>query len=302
MRHGSRDPAHDNGANVAIIEKMDRPGGNSSLSTGSVPAAGSKYQKAAGIDDKPEAMVEDLMAISGGTDAPELVRRMAEVSAATVEWLIDDLGARMQLITAYKHIGHSVPRLHAPISRRGQDLVDDLMSFVAEARDSPRGRQRRAGADRRGRRYRRRRDERWSSIRADKVVLAVNGYAGNRELVARFCPEIAGASYFGALGSTGEAMLWGETVGAGLANMAAYQGYAAVAHPHGSLLSWTTIEKGGLILNGRGDASATRASAIRASPRTSWLKASSATRCSMNVSSRSRARRKSSSSCTSMAA
>ena len=92
-----------------------------------------------------------------------------------------------------------------------------------------------------------------SSIRADKVILAVNGYAGNRDLVARFCPEIAGASYFGALGSTGEAVLWGEAVGAGLANMAAYQGYAAVAHPHGSLLSWTTIEKGGLLLNDRGE-------------------------------------------------
>jgi len=245
--------AHDGGANVAIIEKMDRPGGNSSLSTGSVPAAGSKYQKAAGIDDKPEAMVEDLMAISGGTDAPELVHRMAEVSALTVEWLIDDLGARMQLITAYKHIGHSVQRLHAPISRRGQDLVDDLMSFV-QKREIPiavgNGAQELiveggavAGVVMKD----------GSSIRADKVVLAVNGYAGNRELVARFCPEIAGASYFGALGSTGEAVLWGEAVGAGLANMAAYQGYAAVAHPHGSLLSWTTIEKGGLILNSRGE-------------------------------------------------
>lgn len=244
--------AHDGGANVAIIEKMDRPGGNSSLSTGSVPAAGSKYQKAAGIDDAPEAMVRDLTAISGGTEAPELLRRMAEVSAPTVEWLIDDLGARMQLITAYKHIGHSVPRLHAPISRRGQDLVDDLLSFV-QKRDIPLavGNGARAllvedGAvagvtmpD-------------GSSIRADKVILAVNGYAGNRDLVARFCPEIAGASYFGALGSTGEAVIWGEAVGAGLANMAAYQGYAAVAHPHGSLLSWTTIEKGGLILNDRG--------------------------------------------------
>jgi fumarate reductase flavoprotein subunit len=30
--------------------------------------------------------------------------------------------------------------------------------------------------------------------------------------------------------------------------MAAYQGYGAVAYPHGSLLSWTTIEKGGIIL------------------------------------------------------
>ena len=135
--------AHDGGASVAIIEKMDRPGGNSSLSTGSVPAAGSKYQRAAGIDDEPEAMVRDLIAISGGTDAPELVRRMAEVSAPTVEWLIDDLGARMQLITAYKHIGHSVPRLHAPVSRRGQDLVDDLMSLCSEAGHSACGRQRR---------------------------------------------------------------------------------------------------------------------------------------------------------------
>jgi fumarate reductase flavoprotein subunit len=245
--------AHDSGASVAIIEKMERPGGNSSLSTGSVPAAGSKYQKAAGIEDSPDAMVRDLLAISGGTEAPELVRRMAQVSAATVEWLIDDLGARMQLITAYKHIGHSVPRLHAPISRRGQDLVDDLMSFV-QTRDIPLAVGNGA------------RDlivengavggvvmNDGSAIRADKVILAVNGYAGNRDLVARFCPEIAGASYFGALGSTGEAVLWGEAVGAGLANMAAYQGYAAVAHPHGSLLSWTTIEKGGLILNHRGE-------------------------------------------------
>jgi fumarate reductase flavoprotein subunit len=30
--------------------------------------------------------------------------------------------------------------------------------------------------------------------------------------------------------------------------MAAYQGYAAVAYPQGSLLSWTTIEKGGMLV------------------------------------------------------
>ncbi len=245
--------AHDEGATVAVIEKLDRPGGNSALSTGSVPAAGSKYQKAAGIVDDPERMVSDLTAISGGSDAPELLRRMAEVSATTVEWLIDGLGARMQLITAYKHIGHSVPRLHAPISRRGQDLVDDLMSFLQQ-RDIP-------IAVGNGARDLIVEDSAvagvvltdGSSIRADKVVLAVNGYAGNRDLVMRFCPEIAGATYFGALGSTGEAVLWGESVGADLANMAAYQGYAAVAHPHGSLLSWTTIEKGGLILNDRAE-------------------------------------------------
>ena len=47
-------------------------------------------------------------------------------------------------------------------------------------------------------------------------------------------------------------MLWGEQLGAALGNIGAYQGYAAVSDPHGSLLSWTTIEKGGIIVNGAG--------------------------------------------------
>jgi fumarate reductase flavoprotein subunit len=62
----------------------------------------------------------------------------------------------------------------------------------------------------------------------------------------------AGAEYFGALGSEGEAVAWGRELGAGLANMSAYQGYAAVAYPHGSILSWTTIEKGGVLVNAAG--------------------------------------------------
>ena len=91
-----------------------------------------------------------------------------------------------------------------------------------------------------------------TEIRAAKIILAVNGFGGNAELVRRFCPEIAGAQYFGAPGSTGEAIVWGEELGADFANMAAYQGYAAVAYPHGSLLSWTTIEKGGVLIGADG--------------------------------------------------
>jgi fumarate reductase flavoprotein subunit len=90
-------------------------------------------------------------------------------------------------------------------------------------------------------------------IKAGKVILACNGFAANRELVKEFCPEIAGAEYFGALGSQGEAVQWGRELGAGLANMGAYQGYAAVAYPHGSLLSWTTLEKGGILVNSQGE-------------------------------------------------
>ena len=249
--------AHDAGATVAIIEKLDRPGGNSSLSTGSVPAAGTRFQREAGIDDSTNRFVEDLIRKGGPTDCPDLLRRLVETSAETVEWLVDTVGARMVLVTAYKHVGHSVPRLHAPVSRRGQDLVDDLLAaveqrgiplavgngartLVSDANGGVIG----AGIETtNGERH---------QIVARKIILAVNGFAGNRDLVSRFCPEVSGAQYFGARGSTGEAVLWGEQLGAALGNISAYQGYAAVSDPHGSLLSWTTIEKGGIIVNGAG--------------------------------------------------
>jgi fumarate reductase flavoprotein subunit len=249
--------AFDAGVSVAVIEKMDRAGGNSALSTGSVPAAATRFQREAGIVDSAEQFVADLMRTGGPTDCPSLVHRLAATSAETVEWLVDTVGVRLTLVTAYKHVGHSVPRLHAPISRRGKDLVDDLLTALAKrsipvalgngARDLIVDTNGVVGAD----------IETISSERqrilAEKIILAVNGFAGNRELVARFCPEISGAQYFGARGSTGEAVLWGNELGAALGNIGAYQGYAAVCDPHGSRLSWTTIEKGGIIVNDAGN-------------------------------------------------
>ena len=248
--------AHDRGAAVAIIEKRASPGGNSSLSTGSIPGAGTRFQRAAGIEDSPARLVEDLMRIAGDTDCPQLVERLAEQSAATVEWLVDAVGARLSLITAYKHVGHSVQRLHAPVSRRGQDLVDDLLAAVARrgiplAVGNGADQLLAAGGAVVGARLRTASGEA-ATVAAAKTILAVNGYAGNPALVRRFCPEIAGAPYFGALGSTGEAVAWGEALGAAFSNIGAYQGYAAVSDPHGSLLSWTTIEKGGIIINAAG--------------------------------------------------
>ncbi|ETW10967.1 fumarate reductase/succinate dehydrogenase flavoprotein domain-containing protein [Roseivivax marinus] len=248
--------ATDAGLSAAIVEKTDRAGGNSALSTGSVPAAGSRFQKEAGIDDDAETYFQDLMSIAGETDDPELVRRMTAVSADTVEWLVDAVKARIELVTAYKHIGHSVPRLHAPKSRRGQDLVDDLVRAVEE-REIPLAmgntvKRLLVEGDRVAGAVIDTGDGNEIEFRAAATLLALNGFGANRKLVERFTPEIAGAQYFGAAGSDGEAVEWGETLGARLVNMEAYQGYAAVADPHGSILSWTTIEKGGVLLGGNG--------------------------------------------------
>lgn len=249
--------AHDAGAETAIVEKLDRPGGNTALSTGSVPGAGSRFQRAAGIQDSPEQMIADYERNAGAHEMLPVMRRLARDSAGLVEWLVDAVGARLAIITDYKHIGHSVPRLHAPVSRRGQDLLDDLVAAaerrgivlacgngVRELITGPDGTV--AGAVIESN------EDELTRVGAKKIVLATNGYAANRDLVSRYCPEISGAAYFGARGSTGEAVLWGQQLGAALANMGAYQGYAAVAYPQGQVLSWTTVEKGGVLVDARG--------------------------------------------------
>lgn len=248
--------AREAGASVGVLEKLDRSGGNTALSTGSVPGAGTCYQRAEGIDDSPEVLFRDLVRQSGPHDAEPLARRLAEISAPLVEWLVDTQGVDLRLITDYRHVGHSVPRLHAPPSRRGSDLVEDLLRACRVAGvDVAVGNEVKSllveddvvqgvtvGGDRV--------DD--HTLRTGAVILAANGYAGNPELVRRWAPGFADASYFGAHGSTGEAILWGEQLGGQLLNIGACQGYAAVAYPHGSLLTWTSIEKGGFILGDDG--------------------------------------------------
>lgn len=245
------------GASVALLEKEERAGGNTWLSTGSVPAAGSRFQKDAGVEDTPEIMTADLLRKSGPHDAEDTVALLARESASLVEWLVDEHEVDLQLITDYKHVGHSITRLHAPAARKGEFLVKDLVAAaerlgvdvitgnaVADLLIED-------GAVVGVRVVGERIDE--YEIRAGAVVLAANGFGGNREMLQRWIPEIAEAQYFGAHGSTGEAVAWGEELGSPLGNMGAYQGYAAVAYPHGSIVSWTTVEKGGCLLSPAGE-------------------------------------------------
>lgn len=241
------------GASVALLEKMDRPGGNTFLSTGSIPAAGTHYQRSAGIEDSPLRMTADLMRQSGPHEAEHLVQMLAQHSAPLVEWLVEEHHVDLRLITDYKHVGHSVERLHAPPDRRGASLMRDLLTearrldielatgnpvtrlLVEDGRvvgvhvEGPR-----SGA---------------YDLRSSAVVLAANGFGNSRQLLERWAPDILGAQYFGAEGSTGEALTWCLDLGARTGNMGAYQGYAAVAYPHGSIVSWTTVEMGGLVLS-----------------------------------------------------
>lgn len=244
------------GAEVAVVEKLDRLQGNTMLSSGSIPAAGTRLQREAGVTDHADWLFEDLVRVAGAHDATHIARRLADISAQVVEWLIDIVGVELTLVTGYRHVGHRVHRLHAPPSRRGADLMDDLfraielrgipvafgnpaVELVDDGEGGVRGAVTRAGSER-------------VVIDASSVVLATNGFGANRALLAQYCSEVARARYGGATASEGEALTWGCARGAALGNIGAYQAHASLADPHGSLVTWTIVEKGGIVVDRSG--------------------------------------------------
>ena len=84
------------------------------------------------------------------------------------------------------------------------------------------------------------------------MILACNGFGGNPELVRRHIPEMAGALYFGHPGNRGDAIIWGDALGAQLSHLSAYQGHGSVATPHNILITWATKWKAGIQVNGEG--------------------------------------------------
>jgi fumarate reductase flavoprotein subunit len=89
-------------------------------------------------------------------------------------------------------------------------------------------------------------------VRCKKVILACNGFAGNPGMLAKYCPEMVDALYFGGEGNTGEGILWGMELGGAVAFMDAYQAHASVATPHGILITYAIIMEGGFQANVEG--------------------------------------------------
>ena len=58
--------AADGGASVLLVERDASPSGSTALSSGLIPAPGTRWQRAANIDDSVALMVDDIMAKARG--------------------------------------------------------------------------------------------------------------------------------------------------------------------------------------------------------------------------------------------
>ena len=249
--------AKEAGADAVVIERDAVPSGSTGLSAGLIPAAGTRFQRAKGIADNPQRLADDIRRKTAGDVDAANVGAVARGSAPLIEWLAERYALPFELVENFNYPGHSALRMHGLPTRTGRELIDRLR-HAAEQEDIVilnETRAERLFADAAGRLHgveAVRRDSTRERIGCAALILACNGYGGNPDLVRRFIPEMAEALYFGHPGNRGDAVQWGEALGAELTCLGAYQGHGSVATPHNILITWAVIMEGGVQVNADG--------------------------------------------------
>ncbi len=248
--------AKKSGLDVLIVERDTVPAGSTSLSAGLIPAAGTRFQRAKGIIDSPHLFATDIHRKSKGEADPAVVEA-ATRSAAPVSRVAYRLsrpavrrGRQFQLSGAFD----SADARFA--DRTGRELIDRLRQ-AAEAigivilTESVAKKLFVDGGGICGIEVLRR-NAAPERIGCDVLIVACDGFGGNPDLVRRFIPEMSDALYFGHPGNRGDAIIWGESLGALTSNLSAYQGHGSVATPHNILITWAVIMQGGIQINAEG--------------------------------------------------
>lgn len=247
------------GLKVVVWEKAKVAGGNTALSDGAIPAAGTPYQRDAELTDAAEDFVRDVLAHNGGSSDPVLTRRVCEASGPLIDWLVERVGLGLELERYILRAGHRQYRMHAVASRSGQALIEHLVHRAGKQH----GIALRLGTPVL---------QLWSgedgavlgaqiklpkksatNVRCSTIILASDGFGANPELVAQYCPAIAGAVYAGAANDRGDALQWGLALGAGTAHLDAFHAHPTVAVGSNYVLPSALLSLGAIIVNQRGE-------------------------------------------------
>jgi fumarate reductase flavoprotein subunit len=245
------------GADVLVLERDAKPTGSTSMSSGFIPAPATRFQRAIGTeDDTPTRFAADIQAKTKDRADPGLIATVSAAIGPALEWLADSHGLEWIVLDDFLYPGHSRHRMHAVPEKTGAALLQRLATAAEAAGVMVATSAHVTGlfADEeriRGVRIARA-DGSEEHLACKAVVLACNGYGGNADLVARHIPELDGAQYYGHAGNQGDAVLWGQALGADIRDLSGYQGHGSLAHPHQILISWALMMEGGIQINAEG--------------------------------------------------
>lgn len=247
---------HTLGVPCVVLERDAFPSGSTALSSGFIPAPGTRLQRAHAVPDSPELFMQDIQRKAHGTAASHLVDAYAHAIGPALDALEQNHGLEWLLLDQFLYPGHSVHRMHAVPEKTGAGLMNRLQRacdaagipvlthawttdlWVDEGRVQGVGYRRPQGPLER--------------LGCQVAVLACNGYGGNPELVSQYLPQMKHALFAGHVGNDGSALVWGQALGADLADLGGYQGHGSWAIPQGALISWALMMEGGIQINALG--------------------------------------------------
>lgn len=246
--------AAEKGANVILLEKQGTYGGATSMSSGKIPAVGTKEQTAAGYKDSVEALIRDIYRSGAYSQNKELLKTAAENATPIKEW-IENQGVKWTLETSSIYYGQSTYRIHVA-EGAGAGIVDVLVNRMKENKNilsftnmpvteliSENGAVTGAKVVKGDQTY---------VFKANSVVLATSGFGANRKMIEEYTPAIKNAVPNVAKGATGEGILWGMKLGAATAAMNAYQAYAPITYDTHNSLGSAFLDNGGILVNKEG--------------------------------------------------
>ena len=212
--------AKENGANVILVEKLDRVGGSTVESGGIIYATGSPIN--AEVDNDVDALVEYWQMRAEGNADENMLRIAAEGSAETIEKMMewgvlfsDKVGAsgtstaqRALYATNENAAGASTDGVDfiVPMLERAKELgVEVLTSTQATELLTNDGIVSGIKATS---------DDINYTINAKSVIIATGGYDLNKEMMEEYSPELAGSWAVSSPGNTGDGIKMAESVGA----------------------------------------------------------------------------------------
>ncbi len=206
--------AADAGAKVVLLEKLAHLGGNTLISGGLIYATGTTFQQEAAVEDSVDALVEYWYNRSGASADKAFLTLVAEKSAGTIDWLIENGVALSNLATSGisevpRMVGTGVGGggfilpLTEKLAERGVDvrlstpatelLMDNgkVAGVVAVAQDGH-----------------------IVTVESPRVVIATGGFDASEQMKRMYAPSASGEVCFSSPGNKGDGIRMAMDAGA----------------------------------------------------------------------------------------
>jgi len=245
------------GCRVSLHERTKELGGNLARGPGIIPAAATRLQRNAGVQDSVERFADDIAAQNPLLTDRSRVTPLCQAMADLVDWLGETNVTQLQFLPRMVMRGHAAPRLHGHSVGTGAELSADLLRAAsrsshvtvrtasvvedlwADATGAVVGV---AVREKRGP----------INIAAGRVLLACGGFGANAELVAEHLRDFVDLAYAGAPGDLGDGLRWGIGCGAATERLDACWITPLSVAPGGFIVPDRLVRDGGVFVNQAG--------------------------------------------------